>query len=62
MAQMMVEVQVRCPNSGLWASTGEPVGSGQWQPADFAGREVVCGICGDRHVCSMRGVRVPPWA
>jgi hypothetical protein len=58
----VAEVQVRCPNSGLWASTGVEVEPEGWDPKDLVGRPLTCAICGERHEGSTRGLRVPPWA
>lgn len=54
-------VQIWCPNSGLWAWTDVEVDRGQWAPSSLAGQELLCGICGERHRASTRGLRVPEW-
>jgi hypothetical protein len=58
----MAQVQIRCPNSGLWAWTDLEDDPDQWEPAAVAGRELPCGICGERHIASSRGLRIPDWS
>jgi hypothetical protein len=58
----MALVQIRCPRSGLWAWTDVRVDPRQWDPSGQVGRELACGICGERHLASSRDLRVPPWS
>ena len=58
----MALVQIKCPRSGLWGWTDVRVDPRQWDPSSHVGRELACGICGERHVASGRGLRVPPWS
>jgi hypothetical protein len=54
-------VQIRCPNSGLWAWTDVDVDPTRWDPASLSGRQLHCKICGDPHLASSRGLRIPDW-
>jgi hypothetical protein len=58
----VVEVQVRCPNSGLWAATGVEVEAEGWDPKELVGQLLACAVCGEPHEGSTRSIRVPPWA
>jgi len=58
----MALVQIKCPRSGLWAWTDVHVDPGHWDPSSEVGRELACGVCGERHLASSRGLRVPPWS
>jgi hypothetical protein len=58
----MTLVQIKCPRSGLWAWTDVRVDPQRWDPSSQEGRELACGICGERHLASSRALRVPPWS
>jgi hypothetical protein len=55
-------VQIKCPRSGLWAWTDVRVDPRHWDPSSQVGRQLACGVCGDRHLASSRSLRVPPWS
>lgn len=55
-------VQIRCPNSGLWASTGLRVDAEEWEPMRLPTRELVCPLCGVTHVWSKEDARIVTWA
>jgi hypothetical protein len=58
----MAQVQINCPNSGLWAWTGVEEDPDHWEPASLAGRELPCGICGERHLAAHHALRIPDWS
>ena len=58
----MGQVQIRCPHSGLWAWTNVERDRDQWESASLAGRELPCGICGERHTASGLDLRIPDWS
>jgi hypothetical protein len=58
----MATIQIRCPNSGLWAWSDLEIDPGLWEPTALAGQKLLCGICGERHTASSRSLRIPPWS
>ena len=58
----MALVQIKCPRSGLWAWTDVRVDPQHWDPSSQVGRELPCDVCGERHLASSPGLRVPPWS
>ena len=45
----MAQVQIRCPNSGLWASIGMEVDAECWPTMQVSNESSTCGVCGETH-------------
>lgn len=58
----VAQVQIKCPQSGLWGWTDVEEDPARWEPAALVGHELVCGICGERHVATRQGLRIPDWS
>jgi hypothetical protein len=58
----MAQVQIRCPNSGLWASIGLEVDAQVWDAMAVSGESSRCGVCGDTHTWSKREARLVDWS
>jgi hypothetical protein len=55
-------VQIRCPNSGLWASTGIRLDLDEWESTPLQQQELACPICGQTHAWSKDDARIVTWA
>jgi hypothetical protein len=58
----MAQVQIKCPNSGMWASVGIETEADQWEAMRAANESLDCGICGETHVWSKREARLVDWS
>lgn len=58
----MAQIQIKCPNSGLWASVGRSVDAQDWDDLEIGSEVSSCGICGEPHFWSKREARVVDWA
>ena len=58
----MAQVQIRCPNSGLWASVGLRAEPDEWETMDVSPGLSSCGVCGEPHSWSKRDARLVDWA
>jgi hypothetical protein len=56
----MAQVQIKCPNSGLWASIGVSADQPGWdEVAGFSSS--TCGVCGETHTWTKDDARVVDW-
>jgi len=58
----MAQVQIRCPNSGLWASIGMQVDDERWQTMQVCNQGSTCGVCGETHTWSKHEARLVNWS
>lgn len=58
----MAQVQIKCPNSGLWASVGLSAEPEQWDELEIQSQAAVCRVCGEQHTWSKREARLVDWA
>ena len=58
----VAHVQIKCPNSGLWASVGIDVDTELWETMRVDRESSICGVCGDDHVWSKREARLVDWS
>jgi hypothetical protein len=58
----MAQVQIKCPNSGLWASIGLSAEPEQWDELEIRSRTSVCGVCGEMHTWAKGDARLVDWA
>ena len=58
----MAQVQIRCPNSGLWASVGLEVDPARWPDVHVSGEPSTCGVCGETHAWTKREARLVDWS
>jgi hypothetical protein len=58
----MAQVQIRCPNSGLWASIGISAEDDTWGELEARFEVAACGVCGETHLWSKEDARLVDWA
>jgi hypothetical protein len=58
----MAQVQIRCPNSGLWASSGMEVDEEHWPTLQVSNESSPCGVCGETHRWSKHEARLVNWS
>jgi hypothetical protein len=58
----MAQVQIKCPNSGLWASIGISVHPERWDEFEPQSPVAVCGVCEETHAWCKREARLVDWA
>ena len=58
----MAHVQIKCPNSGLWASVGMDVDADHWEAMRVDRESSICGVCGEDHVWSKWEARIVDWS
>ena len=58
----MAQVQIRCPNSGLWASVGLEVDDQEWHQMPVSDELSTCGVCGETHRWSKHEARLVSWS
>lgn len=58
----MAQVQIRCPNSGLWASIGWEVDDEAWSTMHVSNESSACGVCGESHTWSKHEARLVDWS
>ena len=60
--EIMAQVQIKCPNSGLGASVGVEVDAERWESMRVDRESSTCGVCADDHEWSKREARLVDWA